>query len=249
MNGAAGEERRLLILSCSRRKTAIPDLIPAIQRYDGPAFRILRRFLREQAPARVDTWVLSANFGLISAYQPIPYYDRRMTPDRARELHPSVMAKLGEILGSAPYAGLLIAAGRDYLIAMEGYAEVLTPYNGVSVANGQPGRRLAILHDWLYRQPPKHHQFARVVGGQGRASIRGVNVVATPEQVLELARRGLDAGQQAATRGPSWHVAVGERQVSPKWLVSQLAGLPVSDFSTDQARRLLSQLGVKVMRT
>jgi hypothetical protein len=39
--------RRMLILACSRRKRPDEGLLPAIERYDGPAFRMVRRFLRE----------------------------------------------------------------------------------------------------------------------------------------------------------------------------------------------------------
>lgn len=38
---------RLLILSCSQRKRSTSNLLPAIERYDGPAFQVLRKFLRE----------------------------------------------------------------------------------------------------------------------------------------------------------------------------------------------------------
>jgi hypothetical protein len=37
----------MLILACSRRKRPDEGLLPAIERYDGPAFRVLRHFLRE----------------------------------------------------------------------------------------------------------------------------------------------------------------------------------------------------------
>jgi hypothetical protein len=44
----------------------------------------------------------------------------------------------------------------------------------------------------------------------------------------------------------TWYVAVGGQRVGPKWLVSQVTGLPVSAFHTDEARRVLQQLGVEV---
>jgi hypothetical protein len=37
----------MLILACSRRKRPDEGLLPAIEPYDGPAFRMVRRFLRE----------------------------------------------------------------------------------------------------------------------------------------------------------------------------------------------------------
>jgi hypothetical protein len=39
--------RQLLVLSCSQRKLPNPEPLPALERYDGPAFRVLRKFLRE----------------------------------------------------------------------------------------------------------------------------------------------------------------------------------------------------------
>lgn len=41
------EPCRCLLLSCSQAKISTPDLLPAIRRYDGPAFRVLRKFLAE----------------------------------------------------------------------------------------------------------------------------------------------------------------------------------------------------------
>jgi hypothetical protein len=38
---------RLLIAACSQRKRADEGLLPAIERYDGPVYRVLRRFLRQ----------------------------------------------------------------------------------------------------------------------------------------------------------------------------------------------------------
>ena len=40
---------RLLVLACSERKRAGPGLLPAAERYDGPAFRVLRAYLRTAA--------------------------------------------------------------------------------------------------------------------------------------------------------------------------------------------------------
>jgi hypothetical protein len=75
---------RLLILACSQRKRPDAELLPALERYDGPAFRVLRRFLRSRAPDPPDVLILSAEHGLIPRDLPIAAYDRKMTPARAR---------------------------------------------------------------------------------------------------------------------------------------------------------------------
>ncbi|WP_373537310.1 DUF6884 domain-containing protein [Microcoleus sp.] len=70
--------RHLLILACSQRKRSDTDSLPAIERYDGPTFRLLRRFLRKQPSAPLEIYILSAKFGLIPSDYPIPDYDQKM---------------------------------------------------------------------------------------------------------------------------------------------------------------------------
>ena len=49
---------RLLIISCSRRKNPASKKLPAIERYDGPIFQVLRKFLREfPKDARTLAWI------------------------------------------------------------------------------------------------------------------------------------------------------------------------------------------------
>ena len=40
-------DKRLLILGCADRKRDSSGLLPALDRYDGPAYRVIRNFLRE----------------------------------------------------------------------------------------------------------------------------------------------------------------------------------------------------------
>ena len=60
-------KRRLLILSCSQRKRETQEPLPAIERYNGPLFFVLRRFLREcpRQARQLDVYILSAAYGLI----------------------------------------------------------------------------------------------------------------------------------------------------------------------------------------
>lgn len=71
-----GSPDRLLLISCSKRKRADYKLMPAIDRYDGPAFYVLRRYLREIDDRHLSVYILSAEFGIINVQKLIPYYDR-----------------------------------------------------------------------------------------------------------------------------------------------------------------------------
>ena len=85
-------KRRLLILSCSQRKHETQELLPAIERYNGPLFFVLRHFLRERPrqARQLDVYILSAVYGLIPGNLPIEWYDRKMDLSRAIELQPYV---------------------------------------------------------------------------------------------------------------------------------------------------------------
>jgi hypothetical protein len=241
-------DRRLLILSCARRKCPHPGLQIALNRYDGPMFRILRKFLRE-CPSRakaLDVYILSAKFGLISSRLPIPDYNCRMTSRRANRLKNPVLTKLRSVLTNKRYKELFVSVGRDYFQALADHEQIVPPDLKVKISTGTRSRRQAELHDWLYGGPPVSTRTA--VARNGKARIRGVEVAFTPEQVMDVARRALTEGRDGSTRFQSWYVQVDGQRIAPKWLVNQLTGLPVSDFVSDEARRMLMQLGIKVVR-
>jgi hypothetical protein len=65
---------------------------------------------------------------------------------------------------------------------------------------------------------------------------------------MEIAQSALLQEKGIPNNYQAWYVSVGEHRVAPKWLVSQLTNLSVSEFTTSEARRLLAQLGVEVKR-
>ena len=119
-------DHRLLILSCSQRKRPDRILLPALERYDGPVFRILRKFLRSclARESYPEVYILSAQFGLIPAHQLIFNYDCRMTPQRASILQPQVLDQLRHILRNKQYKELFISVGKDYAAALAGYEQL-----------------------------------------------------------------------------------------------------------------------------
>lgn len=105
------EPNSLVVLACSRRKRRTSRLIPTIDRYDAPMFRVFRKHRAASPlakggqsgvtlrPARphseprpsgsgpspprgdIPAYVLSARFGLIPGEQPIPRYEYAAAPD------------------------------------------------------------------------------------------------------------------------------------------------------------------------
>jgi len=245
---ALSNELRLLIMACSQHKSEHPQLIPAIDRYDGLTYRVLRRYLQNKPQQHLHVYILSAEFGLISSHQPLPRYDRRMTSERVCELRPSVVAAMSRLLNEIDYHDLFICAGKTYLQVLEGYNKNAPPTVCASIATGPPGRRLSQLHDWLNGSPPMPYTVRQSVAKDGRVIIRGVEIQETSAHMLDVARQALDEGVDGVDSYQSWYVPVENRRVAPKWLVSRLSGLPVSAFTTGEARRVLTQLGIDVER-
>lgn len=150
--GATTARRRLLILACTATKRREAQLLPAIDRYAGSSFRVLRRWLREcpAGAALIDVYVLSAEFGLFPAIQPIPDYDHRMTVARAEALRPQVQATLRTLLALQQYAEIGVSAGKVYRLALVGSevifatTPVITPPDSAGI-----GKQLAALKQWL----------------------------------------------------------------------------------------------------
>ena len=149
-------DKYLLIVSCSQRKRSELELLPAIDRYDGPVFQVVRRFLRSRSsPVPLDIYILSAEFGLIASDRPIPNYDRRITKKRSSELRPSVIEKLIEILKVDRYQEIFICAGKDYLRSLEGYEKLVQSETIIKIAPGGIGTKSSKLKDWLYNRLPQ----------------------------------------------------------------------------------------------
>jgi len=146
--------RRLLILSCSNRKHTSREQLPAIARYNGPLFYVLRRFLREcpHQARLLDVHILSAAYGLIPIDFPTPWYDRKMNLSRAVELQPQVNTTISSLLCNN-YSSICFVLGKTYLKAFEGGQDSVTAHTESIIAYGRIGEKQAQLKKWLRGNP------------------------------------------------------------------------------------------------
>lgn len=142
-----GYSTRLLLMSCSDRKRRDAGLLRAIERYNGPAFYVVRRYLREHESSGLLVYILSAEFGVISANEPIPHYDRPMTADRAIELCEEATETLNAIIRQAHCKELFVCASAMYKKAIA--PSKLGPLVHVRYAAAGQGHKLRSLHCWL----------------------------------------------------------------------------------------------------
>jgi len=109
--------KKLLVIGCSQTKRDAQGLLPAIDRYDGSSYRVLRSFLRgREWPSSLSVAVLSARYGLVGGFTEIVDYDERMTSTRAKEWAPLCAETLSK--WSARHKSVHFSLGKDYLPAV-----------------------------------------------------------------------------------------------------------------------------------
>jgi hypothetical protein len=233
-----------VVLACSSRKTPGGPR-RAIELYDGPRFQLLRRYLRETHDGDLEVAILSARHGLIRGAEVVNGYNRKMTPKRARDLRPEVLASLARLADGTTEVFVIVSS--VYADALAGWDTLIAEGRQLSSAQGGQGARLGQLRRWLYRLPmgsPTGDEFAF----RGEAKLAGRTLKLSPEQIREIGLRELESAGSEATRFRDWFVELGTKRVSSKWLVSVLTGVPVQKFQAYEARRVLAQLGVPSRR-
>ena len=240
---------RLLLLACSARKRPDPGRLPAIERYDGPAFRVLRRYERSHPRDMPDVYILSAQFGLIHGDEPIPVYDRRMTLQRAYELRESASARLRALDMGRRYQHVCLHAGTLYRQVLSASVLEAFPQERLLLPIGSQGVRLTHLKSWLYQDSASSLAADSASPGNivsVRFRLRGHDYEFTPSDAITVARRALGNGTANSQKATAWYVLIDGQRFSSKWLVSQLTGLPVGHFHSIEARRVLMQFGMTV---
>ena len=138
---------KLLLIGCSQHKREDEGLLPAIDRYDGPAYRCLRKMIREETyPVdEIGCLIISAKYGLITAQACIEDYDQKMTPGRAAELRDDVQSGLSRYV-SKRIEQVFINLGKDYMLALDGFDWGVCP---TLEASGGIGMRTSQMKHWI----------------------------------------------------------------------------------------------------
>jgi hypothetical protein len=142
---------RLLILACSQRKKPAKGFVPALDRYDGPAFLVLRKYLRAETVSPPTVLILSAKYGLIPADQKIPDYDCLMSAARAKALQSKVLEAARLYLAEKDWDEVGICLGKHYRTAFDGFERFVPTASRIGLILGGQGRRLTALSEWLRR--------------------------------------------------------------------------------------------------
>ena len=160
--------KRLLILGCSATKQTCPGLLPAIDRYNGKAYQVLKKFLRNyQWSSNVSIGILSAKYGLFGALKGIEYYDREMSPSLALEKSPQCCAILKK--WADEHDSIHLSLGQTYLPAVQPALDDLS--DKVEIFEGGIGIKSQKLKRFLESTSTGSREKAPLVeGGTGRRS-------------------------------------------------------------------------------
>ena len=135
--------KKLLIIPCSKTKKKLTN-ISAIELYDGPFFRMLRKYNSQ----KFDIMVLSAKYGIINGNRKISFYDQKMTSERAKELSSKINVDLSRLLSQHCYDDIYINIGKIYFEAIKS-SMGLFENKKVHLASGGIGMRLHHLRNWI----------------------------------------------------------------------------------------------------
>ena len=135
--------------------------------------------------------------------------------------------------------------GKDYLRILDGYESIISDNLKVIISTGAMGRKQAELRNWLHEGSSVASDNQTKAVQQSKAYLRSVEIALTPKQIMDIACFAL-AEEQNIPKYQVWYVQVGGQKVPLKWLVSKLTGLPVNAFHTNEARRVLQQLGIEI---
>jgi hypothetical protein len=106
-----------VILGCSKRKKQTSRLLPAIDRYDGPLFQVLRKYARDEPRLRQAAFVLSAKFGLIPTDFATPRYNQTLSGANKAVLQRAVEKRVLDFIDQIRPTSIFVSVGSDYWLA------------------------------------------------------------------------------------------------------------------------------------
>ncbi len=240
------KNRRCIIVNCSQKKRTEAGLLPAMVRYDGPLFRVIRNFLSNSFECEnLDVYILSAKYGVLTHNKEIEFYDQSLSDERIKELRPKIAEILDETHRLNQYNEIFLAIGNRYKKLLESCEFLSTDNTNLTVAKGGIGEKSKLLKNWLYKNNKNENTVKKEVKFRGEAVLCGAKIKMEVSQIIETANKFLESELEQSQNFRDWYVNIDGLKVSPKWIVSRISGIPVSDFTSGRARRVLTQLGLK----
>src|SRR4029077_14193065 len=198
----------LVILGCSQRKKKTSRLIAAIDRYDGPVFHVLRKYMHDNPQVRRSTYILSGRFGLIDAEFPTPRYSHRLTTTDISILQESVDSQVKEAVDKVRPTNVFVSVGSQYWPLLDEPLSRRFASEQLIIASGSIGGRASQLAHWLRSSKPANKEDA-VTQPSGEATLLGTTLGLTSSEILGKAAEALSHDPEGASRFQTWFVDLG----------------------------------------
>ena len=135
----------MIIMSCSRTKKRL-DNVPAMELYDGQAYRVIRK----SSPEHIEILIISAKYGLLRSTDIISYYDQAMTVSQAIGMSKEVSSGIKNTVSRGDFKRIFISLGFPYSFAVsEELMGFLDENFYLLVAHGPIGKRLHQLKEFI----------------------------------------------------------------------------------------------------
>jgi cytoplasmic iron level regulating protein YaaA (DUF328/UPF0246 family) len=142
--------RRLVIVSASQRRVLDPNPIPAIERFDGVYFRILRKYLREGKMKDVSILVVSDRYGILEANDLVPFHPASdKTKEVTQDMWASNLAKLKETFKKTSYSEIYVVCGQKFQAFIKGFEDFTNVPVTYCYGRGL-GPKARSLKDWIF---------------------------------------------------------------------------------------------------
>lgn len=142
---------RLILLSASRRRSNNPKTIPAIERYQGVYFRVLKKYLREGRLRNTDILIVSEKFGVLRPEDKVPYhkpFEGKLGKEEVQKARQANLTKLAEIFSKKRYSEIFVVCGREFQKLIEGFQN-LTNTKVVFCEGAGLGPKAQNLKEWI----------------------------------------------------------------------------------------------------
>ena len=145
--------KKLLVLTTSiRLNEETKEPIPAIERYNGVYFRVLRKYLREGRLRNTDILIVSERYGLIWSDDKIPFYEIQgrmgflnLDEKAIERLRQENLQKLEKILDR--YSEIYVNVGKEYMRLIKGFEKLAS--GRIIYASGSFGAKAAHMKEWI----------------------------------------------------------------------------------------------------
>ena len=142
---------RLILLSASRRRSNNPNSIPALERYQGVYFRVLKKYLREDRLKDTDVLIVSEKFGVLRPEDRVPYhepFEGKLGKQEVQKARQANLTKLAQTFSEKQYSEIFVVCGREFQKLIAGFQN-LTNTKVVFCEGAGLGPKAHNLKQWI----------------------------------------------------------------------------------------------------